>query len=370
LNQTITFPVIPDLAFGTPAFKIAPTTNAGTSAVISIATTSNSTACTLAGDIVTMNQAGICEIVASQSGYGSYSAASDVVRTFNVLADQAGAPHIFSSSVATHEITASFTPPSYTGGSPITGFVLIATDTQGNTYENAACPTVGTSITCTIVGIPNNIAYTAVVRAITTAGRGAVSNVSMSQTPIDAPMAVTNLSAATSSNNLVVTWTPPIAATGAGVTGYDVYVAPIGQAFPETTPYRISGATSDSATITNLLNQTSTPSASPTPEPTVTTSTASITFRRASVSSPTPSPSLSTPTAVAPAGYQVRIVTIIGSSAIASDTNTTNGFQTNFSVPLSPSQLTLTPDGRDLMISWSAPTADGWLLPTEFTAKT
>ncbi|MEN9962275.1 MAG: hypothetical protein RIS66_688, partial [Actinomycetota bacterium] len=359
LNQTINFDVIPDLDFGTPAFKLAPTTNAGTQAVITLATTSNSTACSLANDIVTLNQAGVCEIVASQGGYGSYSAASDVVRTFNVLADEAGAPHIFSSSVATHSITASFTPPSYTGGSPITGFVLIATDTDGNSYENAACPTAGASITCTIVGIPNDIAYTAVARAITTAGRGAVSNVTMSQTPLDAPMAVTNLTAATSSNNLVVTWTPPIAAAGAGVTGYDVYVAPIGEALPETTPYRVSGALADSTTITNLLNQSVTPSASPSPEPTVTTASARISFRRASVSSPTPSPTVNNPAPIAPAGYQVRIVTIVGSSAIASDTNTTNGFQTNFSVPLSPSQLTLTPAGSDLMISWSAPTADG-----------
>ena len=144
-----------------------------------------------------------------------------------------------------------------------------------------------------------------------------------------------------------------------GVTGYDVYVAPIGEALPETTPYRVSGANASSTTITNLLNQSVTPSASPSPEPTVTTASARISFRRASVSSPTPTPTVNNPAPIAPAGYQVRIVTIVGSSAIASDTNTTNGFQTNFSVPLSPSQLTLTPAGSDLMISWSAPTADG-----------
>jgi hypothetical protein len=360
LNQTINFDVIPDLAFGTPAFKLAPTTNAGTRAVITLATTSNSTACSLVDDIVTLNQAGICEIVASQGGYGSYSAASDVVRTFNVLADQAGAPHIFSSSVATHSITASFTPPSYTGGSSITGYVLIATDSSGLTYENAACPVLTTTITCTIVGIPNNVAYTAVARAISTAGRGAVSNVTMSQTPIDAPMAVTNLSAATSSNNLVLNWTPPVAAAGNGVTGYDVYVAPIGSAFPDTTPYHVSGAAADSTTIQNVLNQTTTQGASvrSTTDVNFQRASATISFRRASVSSSTPSPSASQdPTP--PAGYQVKIVTLSIWGSYATDTNSTIGFQTNFAVPLSPSQLTLTPSGSDLMISWSAPTADG-----------
>jgi hypothetical protein len=55
----------------------------------------------------------------------------------------------------------------------------------------------------------------------------------------------------------------------------------------------------------------------------------------------------------------VQIVTITSASTTASNTNTTSGFQTNFSVPLSPSQLTLTVTGDDLMTSWSAPTADG-----------
>jgi hypothetical protein len=77
LNQTIKFDIIPDLVYGTPAFKLAPTTNAGNNAVITLATTSNSNACTLAGDIVTLNAAGYCEIRAAQAGYGS-----SVVSTF------------------------------------------------------------------------------------------------------------------------------------------------------------------------------------------------------------------------------------------------------------------------------------------------
>jgi hypothetical protein len=52
-------------------------------------------------------------------------------------------------------------------------------------------------------------------------------------------------------------------------------------------------------------------------------------------------------------------VTITSSSTVASDWNTTSGMQTNFAVPLAPSQLTLTVTGSDLMASWSAPTADG-----------
>jgi hypothetical protein len=54
---------------------------------------------------------------------------------------------------------------------------------------------------------------------------------------------------------------------------------------------------------------------------------------------------------------------------VASNSNTTNGFQTNFSVPLSPSQLTLTVTGFDLMTSWSAPTADGGSPVTGYDVK-
>ncbi|MFM6939458.1 MAG: beta strand repeat-containing protein, partial [Rhodoluna sp.] len=372
MNQSITFPVIPDLTFGTPAFKIAPTTNAGNSAPITLATTSNNVACTLNGNILTMNSAGYCEIKASQSGYGAYAAATDVIRGFNVLPDLAGAPQIYSSSVTTHALTAAFTAPSYTGGSAVTGYVLIATDVNGNSYENAACPVTAGSVTCTIVGLPNDVAYTAVARAITSAGRGAVSNVTVSQTPVDAPLAVTNLAAATSNNNLVVTWTPPTALDGTFLR-YDVYVAPIGSDLPTTTPYSVTDPNATTTTIQNILAQSSTSTATPTPTPTITTASARVSFRRASITSPTPTPSPSSSgqqnNVSAPAGYQVRIVTITSSRSVAATDNSTNGFQTNFEVPLSPQQLTLTPSGADLMISWSAPTADGGSTVTGYDVK-
>ena len=123
-----------------------------------------------------------------------------------------------------------------------------------------------------------------------------------------------------------------MAATGANVTGYDIYVAPIGQAYSDTPTSSVTGATTSTATIQNVLNQSTTPSASPSasPSPQITTGSASIRIRRASVStpsaSPTASPTISNP--IAPAGFQVRIVTLVGSQTVASDTNTTNGFQT------------------------------------------
>jgi hypothetical protein len=245
--------------------------------------------------------------------------------------------------------------------------VLIATDASGVSYENAACPVGGSTISCTIVGLPNDIAYTAVARAITSAGRGAVSNVTAAQTPVDAPMAVTNLATSTSNNDLLVTWAPPTALDGTFLR-YDIFVAPIGSSYPSTTPYNVTDVNATSTTIANILNQTS---ASPSPTPSPSTSTARIAFRRASVSSPAPSSTSSSMPQVsgAPDGYKVQIVTITSSSTVASNSNTTSAMQTNFAVPLAPSQLTLTITGSDLLASWSAPTADGGSAVTGYDVK-
>jgi hypothetical protein len=69
------------------------------------------------------------------------------------------------------------------------------------------------------------------------------------------------------------------------------------------------------------------------------------------------------------AGFKVQIVTITSSSSAATNANTTSAMQTNFAVPLSPSQLTLTVTGSDLMASWSAPTSDGGSPLTGYDVK-
>jgi hypothetical protein len=353
LNQTIAFATLADKTFGTPAFQLSANSNSGLP--VSIATTSGSTACSISNlGIVTLNSSGLCELQATQAGNNTYAAATPVIRSFTVTADLAGAPHIYSSSATTHAFTVAFTAPSYTGGSSITAYALTVTDANGNVFENAACPAGTATINCTIVGISNDVAYTAVVRAITIAGKGAASNVSMPQTPLDAPVAVTNLSASTSSNDLVVTWSPPTA-LDSSFTRYEVYAAPIGSPLPTAPSATVSNQSATGVTLSNIVPSVSAPSASPSP----TTGSASIRIRRASViSNPAPSSSPSSqPTA--PSGYQVSVVTITQSSTVPSSTNTSNGIQTSFSSPLAPSRLTLDPVGTKLLISWTPPTADG-----------
>jgi hypothetical protein len=353
LNQTINFATLADKTFGTPAFQVAATSNSGLP--VAIATTSNSNACTISNlGVITLTAAGLCELQATQAGNNTYAAATPVIRSFMVDADLAGAPHIYSASASTHAFTVAFTAPSYTGGSTISAYSLTVTDAAGNVFENSACPAGTSTVSCTIVGISNDVAYTAVVRAITVAGMGAASNVSVALTPLDAPVAVTNLAASTSSSDLVVTWEPPTA-LDSSFTRYEVYAAPIGSPMPSTPNVTVSNPTATGVTIANIVPVVSAPSPSPSP----TTASASVRIRRASVNSnPAPSPS-SSGQSVSPAGYQVAVVTITQSSTVAASSNTSNGVQTSFSTALAPSRLTLDPSGSSLLISWSPPTADG-----------
>jgi hypothetical protein len=351
LNQTITFAALADKAFGTPAFQVAGSSNSGLS--VAIATTSNATACSVSNlGIVTLTAAGLCELQATQAGNGTYAAATPVIRSFTVSADLAGAPHIYSASATTHALTVAFTAPSYTGGSAISAYALIVTDANGNVFENNACPAGSATVTCTIVGISNDVAYTAVARAITVAGLGAPSNVSMPQTPVDAWVAVSNLAAATAGRDLAVTWDQPAALDGQ-FTRYEIYVAPIGSALPTTPSATVNSESATGVTIANVVPAQTTP----TPDPAPTTASARISFRRASVNS-NPSPS-SSGQSTTPAGYNVSVVTITAASSVPSSLNTANGVQTGFSTPLAPARLTLDPVGTRLLISWTPPTSDG-----------
>jgi hypothetical protein len=351
LNQTITFAALADKVFGTPAFQVAGSSNSGLS--VAIATTSNATACSVSNlGIVTLTAAGLCELKATQPGNGTYAAATPVIRSFTVSADLAGAPHIYSASATTHALTVAFTAPSYTGGSAISAYALIVTDANGNVFENNACPAGSATVTCTIVGISNDVAYSAVARAITVAGLGAPSNVSMPQTPVDAWVAVSNLAAATAGRDLAVTWDQPAALDGQ-FTRYEIYVAPIGSALPTTPSATVNSESATGVTIANVVPAQTTP----TPDPAPTTASARISFRRASVNS-NPSPS-SSGQSTTPAGYNVSVVTITAASSVPSSLNTANGVQTGFSTPLAPARLTLDPVGTKLLISWTPPTSDG-----------
>jgi hypothetical protein len=238
-----------------------------------------------------------------------------------VTADLAGSPYIYSVSSASQSITATFTAPSYTGGLPIIGYELIATDTLGNAFKNSACGVANTPLSCTVLDLQNGEQYTAKVVAITAAGRGNLSNTSEPQTPLDAPYAVNSLSAtASNTDDLVVKWTvPAVNAARDNVFAsefdrYEVQVIPAGTEFTDSTPASaiVTDPTATTATVNNLSSITA---ASLRTARFNSAAAGQLTLRRASVVQPV---------ATSPAlGYKIRVVTFTDGVQRPITTNTT-----------------------------------------------
>lgn len=83
LSQTLTFASISDQVYGTSPFSVSVSTDSG----LTISLSSDDTSvCTVSGTTVTIVSVGTCELEATQSGNGTYLAATAVTRSFSVTA--------------------------------------------------------------------------------------------------------------------------------------------------------------------------------------------------------------------------------------------------------------------------------------------
>lgn len=359
LNQTITFEQIANKTYGNPNFRLAATSNSGLAVTYRLGSNVSPQACSVStAGLVTLTSAGFCEIVAEQAGNNIYLAAPPVTRMFQVAADFAGKPRVVSVSAGNQWFTATFTQPSYLGGATVSDYILEVTNRNGDVYENAACGTaaVNGEITCTVVGIPIGIAYNARVAAITEAGVGLMSDSAGPLTPARQTQGVTNLAAVSSGSSLVVSYDAPLV-TDSVVTGYQIYVAPVGGTFGST-PITTQNLT---ATIpVSSISSASVSSASTNSASARTATMRAASMRIASVPSSSPSASSST----ASSGYQVKVVTIT-QSAEALDPNdyVTSGLHIGTTVPSAPRAITTAlvagSVSKSVFISWSTPISDG-----------
>ena len=359
LNQTITFAEISNKKYGDTDFRLGATSNSGLAVVYQLGTNVSPQACSVSSTgLVSLASAGSCEIVATQPGNQTYLAAPPVTRLFEVAPDQAGKPRVVSISAGNQWFNASFVAPSYLGGTSVQSYRLQITDTDtGDRYANSACSatpaSAGANLSCSVVGIPNGVSYTAQVAAITRAGLGLYSSVVGPLTAGAQIQGVTNLTTTRSGSNLLVNFEAPIA-TDSGVTGYRVSVAPAG-----TTNF---GTPVVTQTLSASVSVSGGSSSNVQPQAAVGRG-ASMRFGLASLAVPTPTPSSSTTQST---GYEVKVETITSDpTAVDPNAYLTKGVYLGITAPDAVrSPLTTLVDGstagsKAIFVAWATPVADG-----------
>ncbi len=157
-----------------------------------------------------------------------------------------GAPTAVQSIAGNGQLTASWTAPVATGGSPITFYT--ATAYNGN-VSAATCQTSdGSTLTCVITGLSNGTAYTVKVTATNVNGMSPASIAATAVTPSTKPNAPTAVIAVAGSAQATVSWTAPSFNGGSPITGYTV------TSDPDFRTCTTNGSTS--CTVTGLTNGT------------------------------------------------------------------------------------------------------------------
>lgn len=175
---------------------ISATATSGLAVVFTSATTG---VCTVAGTTVTFVTAGNCTINANQAGGvnagTTYSAATQVQQTFAITAGVPQPPTGVTGSAGFQSATISFTAPTNTGGSPITGYTATCVDPMMMSFTST-----GAGSPRTVSGLTNGTLYVCSVVATNAAGNSAAS-ATVNVTPVNIA------SPAFTSSNMVPTLT-------------------------------------------------------------------------------------------------------------------------------------------------------------------
>ena len=176
-------------------------------------------------------------------------------------------PTNVSATAGNAQATVSWTAPTDTGGSPITGYTVTG-DPDGS------CTVAAEVTECTITGLSNGTEYSFTVVATNAEGNSASSAPSNAVTPATVPDAPTNVSATAGNAQATVSWTAPTDTGGSPITGYTVTGDPDGSCSvaAEVTECTITGLSNGTeytftvvATNAEGTSASSAPSASVTP---------------------------------------------------------------------------------------------------------
>ena len=215
-----------------------------------------------------------------------------------------GAPTSVIAARGNTQATVSFTAPSSTGGSPITGYT-VTSDPDGKIGVGASSP-------ITVSGLTNGTSYTFTVTATNAAGTGPTSTPSNAVTPATVPDAPTSPSATAGNAQATVSFTAPTNNGGSAITSYTA----------TSNPGNITGTASSSPiTVSGLTNGTA------------------YTFT-------------------------VTATNDVGTSS----PSVTSNAVTPVTVPDAPTSASATPGNTQATISFTAPASDGGSPITSYTA--
>ncbi len=223
-DQTITFPVIEDVAVVTVPFDVSATASSGLA--VTFATSGD---CSNSGVTVTVSGVGTCTATAHQAGNANYNAAPDVARSFSV------SKAIQTIDFAPHADVTAIIDPFAVSATATSGLTVTFT-TSGNCTNSGPTITVTAVGTCTVTAHQaGNGTYNAAPDVARTFNIGIVHQTItfgalVDKTYGDAPFTVT----ATASSGLTVTFSASGACTNSGaritITGAGTCTATASQA--------------------------------------------------------------------------------------------------------------------------------------------
>jgi hypothetical protein len=203
-----------------------------------VCTTTGAKDCTVSG-LVNGTPYSFTVLATTASGEGAPSVLSNTVTP---TAPVPGAPQGVSAQSGNGQVKVSWSAPTGSGGSTITGYSV--TSSPGG----FTCTTTGVT-SCTVSGLVNDTPHTFTVTATTSTGASAPSAPSNTVTPsAPVPGVPMGVSATAGNGQAKISWSAPTSTGGSRITGYTVTSSPGG--FICTT----TGA--KSCTVTGLVNET------------------------------------------------------------------------------------------------------------------
>ena len=184
-----------------------------------------STVCTVnsSSGVLTLVGVGSCVVTATAASTANYNEATDTVTVIVEAAIAPDAPTGLTAQASETKAALSWTAPSNTGTSALTGFTLYRGD--GNACDNLASLQTGIAADATYVEdttVSAESTYCYAVTATSNAGESGRSNsAAVKATTPAAPRALTVTS--TSDTAIALSWTAPVDDGGGALDGYNVY---------------------------------------------------------------------------------------------------------------------------------------------------